>query len=322
MINLFYLSKNTTGGWVTFTSHLSRSLTAMNVEHRIYKIGNNTELCTRPFGYGLSYKNVTLAHALQMGESSRNVIVACAKQLATEAKALLAAGARIVIHDPTEVKSYLNPSDVKRPWVIRKVNATMVNGVFIRHPYVRMSAGHPVPAKRKGCVSISRIDFDKHTEMLLDANRLGAGIRIHGFENRLYTRFKIMPNYPEWEQSVAAYPREHDAAFRLLLSANSMADMSLIKGDGGGTQYTTLEAWDAGTVPIVQSAWLRPKDDLVFGKNVLAANDAENLKTLVKQMDKDVDRREALRAGGYSALLRHAPKKIVPQVMDWLENAK
>jgi hypothetical protein len=34
-----------------------------------------------------------------------------------------------------------------------------------------------------------------------------------------------------------------------------MFDMSIFNGDGGGTQYSTLEAMDGGAVPVITKEW-------------------------------------------------------------------
>lgn len=309
MINLFYCSNNTTGGWVTFTYHLVKVLEALNESVLLWKIGNNTECKARPFGYGLVYENITIEDAIKRG--GHKLIVAAAKQQAEPVKALIAAGAKVVLHDPTELKAGLAGVDIEKPWVIRRAVQRQVPGsVFIRHPYVRHARPAKLP-KRGGAVATSRIDFDKNTTILLDANRLGCKIDIRGFENRLYTKFKIMPNYPEWKQSVAAYDR-HDpaAAFELLLRHNFLVDMSLIKGDGGGTQYTFLEAWDAGALPLIHSGWILPKDDMVPGVNCVTAGTGAEIKKALKSC---LDREPMEKA-----LKRHSAKVVGPQIMEWL----
>lgn len=324
-INLFYLSSNTTGGWVTFTHHLIASLKHMGHDPVLYKIGNNTEAFTRPFGYGDKYHNVSPIKAAEVVGEAPTIIVAVAKNYAEHARALLKLGAHIVIHDPTELASYMRPEDVAqtRPWVIRKANAARLPGsVFIRHPYVRQSAPVVALHKRRDVISVSRIDFDKNTDIILEANEHGADITIHGFENRLYTKFKIQPRFPNWQQSVRAYPRDADAAFRLLAQARAMVDMSLIKGDGGGTQYTFLEAWDAGTVPIINAGWYLPKDDMRPQENCLIAGDGGGLATICLHVRKprNISELEEIVAAGQRRLTKHhAPKVIVPQVIAWLE---
>jgi hypothetical protein len=197
------------------------------------------------------------------------------------------------------------------------VLAELYDGTFIRHPYVRRG---PVAVKRtKKILATSRVDFDKNTAMILDANRLGAKIDIVGFENRLYTKFKIMPQYPEWNQSPGTHPRTGADSFKLLSSALAMVDLTDIKGDGGGTQYTFLEAWDAGAVPIIGAWWIQRGDDM-NGTNCYWIKDAAELAGLTKAMRKHPEELESVAKAGERRLNRyHAPKVIVPQVLEWLD---
>lgn len=311
-INMFYLSPNTTGGWVTFTSHLIEAMIANNQTGVLRKIGNNTERKGRPFGYGKTYWNTSLEDAKKIVANEPSIIVAAAKKFRDTTDELLSLGARIVIHDPTELKN-LPPVEFMQDQcvVIRKVGLNMLpDATFIRHPYKRMEA--EVVPKVIQCVSTSRIDFDKHTDILLDANRLlpdDKKIDIRGFENRLYTKFKILPKYPEWVQSVTHYPREEDAAFNILQGAQYMADMSIIKGDGGGTQYTFLEAWDAGAVPIIHGDWVREDDDMDPMVNCLAVRDGGELAALLDDPPTE-ELRESLVKHGFTSLVRHHPAKI------------
>lgn len=324
-INLFYLSPNTTGGWVTFTSNLIEALHAAGVETKLYKVGNRTELRGRPFGYDKTYQNLDGTDALNLCIHEPCLIVAAAKKFKDIADEMMSFGAKIVVHDPTELKN-LPPVEFMqdKAVVIRKTGLRMLSdATFIRHPYSRQCVGENY-VKSKLCVSTSRIDFDKHTNMLLDANRAlnSAGlppIEIRGFENRLYTKFKIMPEYPEWEQSVAAYPRERGAAIEILKSAAYAADMSVIKGDGGGTQYTFLEAWDAGAVPIINREWVLPDDDMIPGFNCLAVESGWELADMLKTRARYEDgTRDELRDCGYESLKKHDPELIGQQYRNFM----
>ena len=97
-------------------------------------------------------------------------------------------------------------------------------------------------------LSISRIDFDKHTDLLLDANLLiedpNKKIQIFGAENRLYVFHKLKDKGFDkyWK---GKYPKTLPMQYEdkdLLTNCRFVVDMSIIKGDGGGTQYTFLEA--------------------------------------------------------------------------------
>lgn len=321
-INLFYLSPNTTGGWVTFTAHLVRALEAAGHTPQLKKIGTRTENKSRPFGYGCYYTNTSLADALRSAESKPTLIVAAAKNFREATESLLARNAFLVLHDPTEFNNF--DSDKIRPErcvVVRKAGLTHVPGAtFIRHPYRRRWSDtmDSYPPKNVRAVATSRIDFDKNTNLLLDANRLLQGaesetIKIYGFENRLYTKFKIVPKYPEWEQSKCAYPRDKgDEAYKILLDAAYLVDMSIIKNDGGGTQYTTLEAWDAGAVPLIHTDWIRPDDDMVAGKNCATAKDGAEIAAFLTGAWTEKKRLEVQEAG-YWQLQQHSPKLIGDQ---------
>ena len=306
-VDLFYLSPNPYGGWVTYTAHLITALEKVGISPTLYKIRDRSEKTKRDFGYGIKYQNISLEDALQL--KNKKLIVAAAKNFKEQTETLYNQGAALVVHDPTELK---NLPDLKhgRIIVIRKIGLSYLpNATFIRHPYERKNL--PPVEKYRKAVSVSRIDFDKHTEVLLDANRLlpdHLKIGIYGFENRIYTRFKIVPHYPEWEQSKVAYPRHTNAAYAILQGAEFMVDMSIIKGDGGGTQYTTLEAWDAGCVPIIQKQWIMPDDDMRDKINCLTVNSAEELAELLQTDNKKF--LDFYNGYGYQQLTLHAPEII------------
>ena len=317
-IDLFYLSPNPYGGWVTYTVHLIKALQSVGLEPTLYKIGSRSEKKSRDFGYNTQYRNISLPDAL--ASPNKKLIVAAAKNFKEQTQVLYDANAALVVHDPTELKNLPDLTN-GRVVVVRQIGASYIpRATFIRHPYE--SKQLPAVDKYKHAVSVSRIDFDKHTNILLDANRLIKDehhkIEIYGFENRIYTRFKILPHYPEWKQSKVAYPRQINAAYAILQGAQYMVDMSLIKGDGGGTQYTTLEAWDAGAVPIIHKGWLLDSDDMVSASNCLVVANAQELAgTLAASYDPvnlDYYRRK-----GKEQLLLHEPKLIGEQYKTFLD---
>lgn len=227
-VDLFYLSPNPYGGWVTYTVHLIKALQSVGLEPTLYKIGSRSEKKSRDFGYNTQYRNISLPDAL--ASPNKKLIVAAAKNFKEQTQVLYDANAALVVHDPTELKNLPDLTN-GRVVVVRQIGASYIpRATFIRHPYE--SKQLPAVDKYKHAVSVSRIDFDKHTNILLDANRLIKDehhkIEIYGFENRIYTRFKILPHYPEWKQSKVAYPRQINAAYAILQGAQYMVDMSLI----------------------------------------------------------------------------------------------
>lgn len=322
-VDLFYLSPNPYGGWVTFTSHLMKSLRYAGVLPHLFKVRERSETTLRPFGYSESYRNIDMREAL--ARPYPKLIVAAAKNFRDETVNLWDHGARLVVHDPTELKNL--PKTVTTSTntvVIRKAGLEhLPNATFIRHPYVRVQNPEQIDRTRHA-ISVSRVDFDKRTDILLDANRLlpeEKRISIRGFENRIYTRFKIVPNYPEWKQSIGHFARGEEEAFKLLQQHLFHVDMSEIKGDGGGTQYTFLEAWDAGAINVINWKWCKPDDDMRNDVNCIAVEDAAHL-AAVLESKWDESHLSEWQQRGYAQLALHHPKTIGEQYKAFLKEYK
>lgn len=327
-ISLFYLSGNTTGGWVTYTAHLLYGLKMSgDVTPRLFKIGKNTEQKERSFGYGIQYRNVNVEDAVKLTKTGPTVIVALQKNYRTEATGLLEAGGWLVVHDPAEFAN-LKLTRCDRYIVIRNAVQGQVPGsTFVPHPYLRSYQLATLATGEWRACSICRIDFDKNTHILLDANRLlpeDHKIHIHGFENRLYTRFKLCPKYPEWEQSKCHYPRERSTAATIAHKATYTVDMSLIKGDGGGTQYSFLEAMDAGSINIIHRGWILPNDEMVpypsAGCNCICVGSGEELAAIIQDESllKEHSRAIAMRAN--VTLRNHSPRTVAERFVKLLRS--
>lgn len=331
-VNLFYMSPNPYGGWVTFTAHLMTALLRCGVDAHLFKIGNNTESKHRPFGYGKFYQNISLADAVML--DGEHLIVAMARNYVEAAAKLIDCNsARIVIHDPTELKHksiptwFLADHCREKMVVIRKSMLKVLPGAtYIPHPFERTTTTRKV-VKLKNAVSTCRIDFDKHTEILLTANRLlpeNKRIDIRGFENRLYTKFKIVPNFPEWVQSKAHYDRSQwGSVYEILRPATYAVDMSEIKGDGGGTQYSFLEAIDAGCVLVLNRKWMFDKktDVMQEDENCFMVSSGEELASLLeKPLHKDKQYQLTQRAE--KILAKHEPKLIGTEYMRFLGGSR
>lgn len=319
-INLVYMSPNPFGGWVTFTSHLAKGLGRKCL---LRKVRKKTERTYRDFGYGLSYNNIAVEDLLNLDMPT--LITAVHKSEVENAVKLLEAGAWIVIHDPNEFHLLDIVPDRSKVITIRKSVAKQIpESTLIPHPYQRSisSAALAPPAKRrKRAVSVARIDFDKNTHILLGANRLlpeGKKIELHGFENRLYGKFKLMKQFPEWEQvqSTHKFDRVQHAAPELCSKATYAVDMSIIKDDGGGTQYTFLEAMDGGAVNVLNCGWIMPKGEMVPNLNCLTVEGPEDLAKVIQRMPSSL---ALIQEQGYKLLKRHDASVVANQVRDLVE---
>lgn len=288
-MKLLYLSRSRYGGWVTFTTHLYHGLIgraptshdrfSISENHEVIRMTNRTEKTYRHMGNHVPYRNVSEEDILEL--EGPILITALDKHHREIAMKLLEKGASIVVHDPTELRNpkfreFISPDQVI---VIRKsMLKHMPEATFIPHPYIALGTMDPLNSKewenrKYHALSISRLDFDKNSHWLFEANRLlppERQICIRGAENRMYTKTKIVPKYPEYiqdsnreEEDRALYKLDFRAAVNLCRTSRFMTDFSVIQGDGGGTQYTFLEAIDAGTICLIHRDWIRPRDSMI-----------------------------------------------------------
>jgi hypothetical protein len=288
-VKLLYLSRSRYGGWMTFTTHLYHGLVGRpptshdrfqeSEDHEVIRMTNRTENTHRDMGNSVPYRNMSDEDILEL--EGPILITALDKHHREVAMKLLEKGAHIVIHDPTELRNSefrkaISPSQVI---VIRKsMLKHMPEATFIPHPYIPLGTTDTLDFKqwegrKHHAISVSRLDFDKNSHWLFEANRQlppEKQIYIRGAENRMYTKNKILPKYPEYtqdsnreEEDRAIYELDFRGAVNLCRTARFMTDFSVIQGDGGGTQYTFLEAIDAGTICLLHREWIHPNDAMV-----------------------------------------------------------
>lgn len=256
--SLFYLAGPIYGGWVSFTAHL-----ALKHELPVYKIGNSTEEKFRSFGYGVDYRNIIPA---DIKRSTNHIIVAIDKN---HYKYLenFPNKTWIVIHDPSEVTKKDSPQlleHLRRFRVItiresvkhflkEKYNLSSLFLIHPFYPYAFKCTDSPT-----GAVSIARIDFDKHTDIILKANQLlpkSNQIALYGFANRQYVHFKLH-GLPFRKAYKGTFPKTFIALNDILKDTKYCIDMSIIKHDGGGTQYTFLESIYQGVALVINKQWV------------------------------------------------------------------
>ena len=296
--NLLYLAKPVYGGWVTFTAHLSHKLKAP-----IYKIAGRNETFDRDYGYECKYRNQSVGEIIKLD----NILITAVDKHYWEYLHLFPPETEIIIHDPTECKKSrsLNPlvqstDHNEKPLLehfkvitIREsvqeylMNQFNVQSQFMPHPFF----SYKIP-KIEGlgykCVSIARIDFDKNTDLLLKANQLlenkSDHIYLFGAENRLYVHHKLKElNIQEYWKG--KFPKNLSPVYEdksILKDAKYMIDMSIIKGDGGGTQYTFLEAIHHDCILILHNEWISKGELFISGHNCIGVGSAEELAEFIK----------------------------------------
>lgn len=254
-INLFYMARPVYGGWVSFTAHL-----ALKHDLPLFKIGNKTETKQREFGYGVTYQNRD-PDDLPSGKT----LITAIDKTNYEYLAKFPNGTFIVIHDPTEVNSKAAEPLVKelkrfKIFTIREsvqeylMKNFKLKSKFLHHPFFEYK--FEKDENPKNTVSISRIDFDKHTDILLKANKeLSNPIQIYGAHNRLYVHFKLEGlDFKKYYKG--QFEKSFEELSKILQNAKFVADMSVIKHDGGGSQYTFLEAIYQNCALIINEKWV------------------------------------------------------------------
>ena len=293
-LSLVYLAKPIYGGWVTFTVHLAKQF-----NYRLYKVGKRTEKKVRPFGYGVDYQNICLDDLLKLP----NILITAIDKHYWSILPHLPKNTRIVIHDPTELKtSKTNPNPLvqndnllcnMKVYTIREtvqkylLDNFQIQSIFKIHPFYQYPCN--TEGYKSHAVSISRVDFDKNTDMILKANKLikdsKKRVHIFGAENRIYVHHKLgeLDFYNYWKGKFEKdYPLCHEGK-DILKNTHYVVDMSTIKNDGGGSQYTFLEAIYQGCVLILHREWVSQGSTFTEGVNCFAADSPEELAKVLSE---------------------------------------
>lgn len=310
------------GGFVSYTSHLHRTFSVGGYVPSLYKIGKKTEAKKRNFNGHVKYQNVSLLDAINIASSQPTIIVAAYwKQYSEPIRQLLKQNAHLVLHDPTEYDSNLLKCVQRYKTKVISIRACNVDNlaelqvpsVYIPHPYDPIKIGKV--EKKHHAIALSRIDFDKHTEIIAKANEkldISNRVAIYGEVNRLYAYHKLAEATPQWEENYyGRFPLEWDSAVKKTASAEYVVDMSVIAKDGGGTQYTFLEAWNGGADLILNKKWVDNVPDTPVKNAALFASDEHELAEILRGKGKETQKKRLKSAK--DLLKKHAPVIILPE---------
>ena len=274
------------GGWVTMTAHLS-----LTYELPLYKIGKRTEKNFRKYGYGVNYKNIHIDDLINLD----NLVITAIDKNYYEYLDKFPDNTILIIHDPTEVKNKEFVEKIKRftIFTIREtVQKYLLDNFNIQsqlkyHPFYQYPLENINENCNYNCLSISRIDFDKHTELILKANRLinddNNKIFIFGAENRLFVfhtlnKMGLKEDFEKYwmKKFPKNLPLTDSENNNLLNNCEYIVDMSIIKGDGGGTQYTFLEAIYNDCILILHKDWVNAGNTFKDKYNCYVVGETDN----------------------------------------------
>jgi len=293
--SLLYLATPVYGGWVTMTAHL-----VLKYNYLLYKVSSRTETNSRDFGYNVKYRNISKEELKNLN----NILITAIDKHYYPILEFLPKNVSIVIHDPTEVKtSTKNPNPLLK--YLPKMNIITIResvknyllenhhlkSTFVKHPFFEYSIPRELIKKSNFAVSISRIDFDKNIEIILEANQLikdsNRRVVLFGAENRLYTYHKLKPlGFKKYYKGKfnKTLPASIQGNNNLLNGVRFVVDLSVIKNDGGGTQYTFLEAIHQNCCLILHKKWINQKGSIFRDKyNCLVIETPEELASILSR---------------------------------------
>ena len=290
--NLIYMAKPIYGGWVSFTAHLS-----LKKNYNLYKIGNKTEQKKRQYGYSVEYQNMSINDIKKLDNILITAIDKSYYKYLDDLKQLN--NVTIVIHDPTELKGdVLDALPYFKIITIRKTvqkylkEKHNLKSKFLHHPF------YAFPIEKNSIkntnIAISRVDFDKHTDIIVGANDKlpkNKQVQIYGALNDLYVYHKLRDtNFKKYYKG--KFGKSFEDLMNLLNNCKFMVDMSAIKNDGGGSQYTFLEAIYFDCILVLNSKWVdNVNTPFSNGVNCYVVKDSPELTKLLKNNSENVNKK-------------------------------
>jgi glycosyltransferase involved in cell wall biosynthesis len=304
------------GGAVTFTAHLLKTLGI----NKVFRITKNTDKIESggDFGYGLKYHFVSP----QSVDDAVNPFITDFFQYDFMLPQLKRSDVTVVIHDHSEIPQ----SDIScmQNWNIISIRKKFqsylkekynLNSRFMYHPfypynihksnenYSHNALSPTLGNQKKGAISISRVDYGKNIDILIKANQIleknaqcdyQSLIRIYGPFNRRYVN-DCLGGYGTFRRYYhGAFPKSFKSISNILSGAKLVVDLSTFDNDGGGTQYTFLEAIHHGAALVINRKWIEsvPPEccDFKEGYNCYAASNESELTHLISNKSLDINR--------------------------------
>ena len=120
---------------------------------------------------------------------------------------------------------------------------------------------------------------------MLEANKTAKNpIKVYGWINKRYVTEKLDPTlFSKYYQG--KYAKSFPTTSKILANSKFMVDLSVLPMDGGGTQYTFLDAIYHNCAIILHRGWIENVDaqysDFKEGHNCYAVSNAKELSDLL-----------------------------------------
>jgi glycosyltransferase involved in cell wall biosynthesis len=307
-IQFLYLHKYLYGGGTTFAAHLLHKTGYSKKKNTIFRITKRTESKLREFGYGLYYQNISydLINKIKFPfvtlfkETHFNVLTKLNERKCNsdddDSKCVL------VVHDHRDISDNVVPH--LKDWQLVTIRRTVQNylknkydlpSLFLYHPFYPYPIITSDPSERKGAVSISRISFEKNIDMIMKANKIlqdkhHQPIKLFGCPSRMYVHLYLGGYNGDFNKYYyGIFDKSFSTLSSILAQAKFVVDLSVLKHDGGGTQYTFLEAIHNGCALILHRNWLENEYvnpeycDFKEGYNCLAVDNENELADTIRK---------------------------------------
>lgn len=218
----------------------------------------------------------------------------------------------ITVHDTAEIKGSRIKELVDlldalvifiRPTALRNPDMGFSDYVkYIPHPYMREQR-KVIKRSRRNVVVTSKVTYRKRIEMVLESD---CGIQVWSSNvNSRYNHFILKQYYENGIYDYPYYMGGFDSPSDVYPSAAALVDLTRFDGDGGGTQYTFLEAMDYGVRLLLSREWYQgPDDELKPGKHYTQINSVEHLRRVAKDIMRG-RHREQVDPDVYEEILRN-----------------
>jgi hypothetical protein len=307
-----YLHKYLYGGGTTFAAHLLHQTEYSKKKHNnIFRVTKRTESKLREFGYGLHYQNISIdlvnkikfPFIILFKETHFNVLARLNERNDRSDINNNNSSGILVIHDHRDISDSVVPHLAN--WNLVTIRRTVQNylknrydlsSLFLYHPFYPYPVITSNQSERKGAVSISRISFEKNTDVTIKANKIlqdqqpNQPIRLFGCPSRMYVHLYLGGYNGDFSRYYyGMFDKSFSALSSILAQAKFVVDLTVLKHDGGGTQYTFLEAIHNGCALILHRKWLENEYvnpeycDFKEGYNCLAVANENELAEIIKK---------------------------------------
>jgi len=274
---LLYLNKYLDGGTRTFTIHLMHKLkkqivfTVNNIDSKLHDLGN-----------GFFYQNISEKDASQMDNS---VVVIFKEDFLHVLQSLK--NPTLVIHSLTDISDKTIPylKDLKiitirkslQKYLKEKHNMDSIFKFLPFYPYPIVIAN-----ERHDAISISRISFRKNIDIIVDANKMMDNpVKIYGYPRAEYVQ-TLGDSFSRYY--FGSFEKSFTELTRILSTTKYVVDLSAYNNDGGGMNYTFLEAIHNKCALILHRKWLEFEDsDFKEGYNCFAVESPQELAELLRK---------------------------------------